>query len=260
MAVDTMRVRLHLRLIRRQPSSTVSLRSSTSPRSPPGPSRPRSSSTSSSSLAIVRSFSANSAAVVSPVCSELYLVLHRKFRRLRLLSIGRFGRGGSYDARIDVNSSPSHQRHPRDEPPGQPPRQPSLELRMVLKMAAVVVVAHKPAPAPHQRRPTPRHLQIAHLAPAGVVHPHAAEPARRAARPASRSTRPPPSTRSACLGANAQLRRFCADLGRLLVASRPAEGYDEGPGAPKSRRVAKMALSCAVWGVSGWFPGGWFCD
>ena len=36
-------------------------------------------------------------------------------------------------------------------------------------------------------------------------------------------------------GANAQLRRFCADLGRLLVASRPAEGYDEGPGAPKSR-------------------------
>ena len=57
------------------------------------------------------------------------------------------------------------------------------------------------------------------------------------------------------LGANAQLRRFCADLGRLLVASRPAEGYDEGPGAPKSRRVAKMGLSCAVWGVSGWFPG-----
>ena len=34
--------------------------------------------------------------------------------------------------------------------------------------------------------------------------------------------------------ANAQLRRFCADLGRLLVASRPAEGYDEGLGAPKS--------------------------
>ena len=31
-------------------------------------------------------------------------------------------------------------------------------------------------------------------------------------------------------GANAQLRRFCADLGRLLVASRPAEGYAEGPG------------------------------
>ena len=36
--------------------------------------------------------------------------------------------------------------------------------------------------------------------------------------------------------ANAQLRRFCADLGRLLVASRPAESYDEGPGAPKSRQ------------------------
>ena len=35
-------------------------------------------------------------------------------------------------------------------------------------------------------------------------------------------------------GANAQLRCFCADLGRLLVASRPAEGYDEGPGAPNS--------------------------
>ena len=36
-------------------------------------------------------------------------------------------------------------------------------------------------------------------------------------------------------GANVQLRGFCADLGRLLVASRPAESYDEGPGAPKSR-------------------------
>ena len=35
--------------------------------------------------------------------------------------------------------------------------------------------------------------------------------------------------------ANAQLRRFYADVGRLLVASRPAESYDEGPGAPKSR-------------------------
>ena len=35
-------------------------------------------------------------------------------------------------------------------------------------------------------------------------------------------------------GANVQLRRCCADLGRLLVASRPAEGYDEGPGAPNS--------------------------
>ena len=55
--------------------------------------------------------------------------------------------------------------------------------------------------------------------------------------------------------ANAQLRRFCADLGRLLAASRHAEGHEEGPAAPKSRRVAKMALSCAVWGVSGGFPG-----
>ena len=45
--------------------------------------------------------------------------------------------------------------------------------------------------------------------------------------------------------ANAQLRRFCADLGRLLVASRPAEGYDEGPGAPRvgeSRKWASHAL------------------
>ena len=54
--------------------------------------------------------------------------------------------------------------------------------------------------------------------------------ARRAARSwnGSRDTTPVP-------GANAQLRRFCADLGRLLVASRPAESYDEGPGAPTSR-------------------------
>ena len=46
-------------------------------------------------------------------------------------------------------------------------------------------------------------------------------------------------------GANAQLRRFCADLGRLLVASRPAESYDEGPGHPRvgeSRKWASHAL------------------
>ena len=67
--------------------------------------------------------------------------------------------------------------------PGQTPRQLVLELGMILEMARRAVVAHEPAPAPHQRRPTPRHLQIAHLAPAGVVHPGAAEPARRAARP-----------------------------------------------------------------------------
>ena len=35
--------------------------------------------------------------------------------------------------------------------------------------------------------------------------------------------------------ANAQLRRFCADLGRLLVASRPAELRRGSPRAPKSR-------------------------
>ena len=74
----------------------------------------------------------------------------------------------------------------RDEPARQTPRQLVLELGMILKMARRAVVAHEPAPHPHQRRAPPRHLQIAHLAPAGVVHPHAAEPARRAARPPHR--------------------------------------------------------------------------
>ena len=74
----------------------------------------------------------------------------------------------------------------RDEPARQTPRQLVLELGMILEMARRAVVAHEPAPQPHQRRASPRHLQIAHLAPAGVVHPYAAEPARRAARPPHR--------------------------------------------------------------------------
>ena len=46
-------------------------------------------------------------------------------------------------------------------------------------------------------------------------------------------------------GANAQLRRFCADLGRLLVASRPA-GLRRGSGGHRrvgeSRKWASHAL------------------
>ena len=76
-----------------------------------------------------------------------------------------------------------HDPRVRDEPARQTPRQLVLELGMVLEMARRAVVAHEPAPQPHQRRAPPRHLQIAHLAPAGVVHPGAAEPARRASRP-----------------------------------------------------------------------------
>ena len=101
-------------------------------------------------------------------------------------------RGPGLDQTVDevpaeaVAPCRSPQRHDprvRDEPPGQTPRQLVLELGMILEMARRAVVAHEPAPVPHQRRPTPRHLQIAHLAPARVVHPGAAEPARRAPRP-----------------------------------------------------------------------------
>ena len=66
-----------------------------------------------------------------------------------------------------------HDPRVRDEPARQAPRQLGLELGMVLEIARRAVVAHEPAPQPHQRRVPPRHLQIAHLAPAGVAHPHA---------------------------------------------------------------------------------------
>ena len=52
-----------------------------------------------------------------------------------------------------------------------------------------------------------------------------------------------------------QLRRFCADLGRLLVASRPAEGYDEGPGGTQESvsRENGPLMRCVgrFWLVSG---------
>ena len=55
-------------------------------------------------------------------------------------------------------------------------------------------------------------------------------------------------------GANAQLRRFCADLGRLLVASRPA-GLRRGSGGHRrvgeSRKWASHALCGRFWLVSG---------
>ena len=55
--------------------------------------------------------------------------------------------------------------------------------------------------------------------------------------------------------ANAQLRRFYADLGRLLVASRPAEGYDEGPGGTQESvsRENGPLMRCVgrFWLVSG---------
>ena len=70
----------------------------------------------------------------------------------------------------------------RDQTLRQAPRQPSVELGVLLEPSAVAVAAHEPPPHPHQRRAPPRHLKVAHLARAGVVHPVALEPAVRATR------------------------------------------------------------------------------
>ena len=69
------------------------------------------------------------------------------------------------------------------QPAGQPPRHGALELRMVLQEALAAVAAREPPPHPHQRRAPSRHLQVADLAPTGVVRPPATEPARRAPPP-----------------------------------------------------------------------------
>ena len=65
-------------------------------------------------------------------------------------------------------------------------RQRALERGMVLQEAAVAVVAHHPAPRPHQQGAPSRHLQVADLLGAAVMHPAALEPALRTAQPQQR--------------------------------------------------------------------------
>ena len=73
-----------------------------------------------------------------------------------------------------------------DQPTRQTPRQRALERGMVLQEAAVAVVAHHPAPRPHQQGAPSRHFQVADLLVAAVMHPAALEPALRAAQPQQR--------------------------------------------------------------------------
>ena len=93
---------------------------------------------------------------------------------------------------MPVHTVPSRHRAERhhlrvsDQPTRQTPRQRALERRMVLQEAAVAVVAHHPAPRPHQHGAPSRHLQVADLPVAAVMHPVAAEPALRAAQPQQR--------------------------------------------------------------------------
>ena len=93
---------------------------------------------------------------------------------------------------VPVHTVPSRHRVERhhlrvsDQPPRQTPRQRALERRMALQEAAVAVVAHHPAPRPHQHRAPSRHLQVADLLVAAVMHPAALEPALRTAQPQQR--------------------------------------------------------------------------
>ena len=73
-----------------------------------------------------------------------------------------------------------------DQPTRQTRGESALEGRMVLQEAAVAVVAHHPAPRPHQQGAPSRHFQVADLLVAAVMHPAALEPALRAAQPPER--------------------------------------------------------------------------
>ena len=73
-----------------------------------------------------------------------------------------------------------HHLRVRDQTMRQTPGQPPVELGVPLEPPAVAAAAHEPPPHPHQSRATPRHLQVAHLALAGVMDPVALEPAVRA--------------------------------------------------------------------------------
>ena len=75
-----------------------------------------------------------------------------------------------------------HRLRVRDQTLRQATGQPSVELGVLFEPSAVAAAAHEPAPHPHQRRAPPRHLQVAHLALAGVMDPVALEPAVRATR------------------------------------------------------------------------------
>ena len=94
--------------------------------------------------------------------------------------------------RVPVHTVAAHHRVERhhlrvsDQPTRQTPRQRALERRMVLQEAAVAVVAHHPAPRPHQHRAPSRHLQVADLLVAAVMHPAALEPALHTAQPPER--------------------------------------------------------------------------
>ena len=93
---------------------------------------------------------------------------------------------------VPVHTVPSRRRAERhhlrvsDQPTRQTPRQRALERGMVLQEAAVAVVAHHPAPRPHQHGAPSRHFQVADLLVAAVMHPVALEPALRAAQPPER--------------------------------------------------------------------------
>ena len=73
-----------------------------------------------------------------------------------------------------------------DDPPRQTRGERPLKGPMVLQEPATVVVAHHPAPLPHQRHTPPRHLQVPDLLGAAVMHPVALEPALCTAQPPER--------------------------------------------------------------------------
>ena len=58
-----------------------------------------------------------------------------------------------------------------DDPTRQTGGERALEGRVVLQEPAGAVVAHHPAPLPHQRHATTRHLQVPDLLGAAVMHP-----------------------------------------------------------------------------------------
>ena len=84
---------------------------------------------------------------------------------------------GTFHTAVHDGRPERHHLRVSDQPTRQTPRQRALERGMALQEAAVAVVAHHPAPRPHQHGAPSRHLQVADLLVAAVMHPAALEPA-----------------------------------------------------------------------------------
>ena len=108
-----------------------------------------------------------------------------------------------------------------DDPPRQTRGERALQGPMFLQEPAGAVVAHHPAPLPHQRHTPPRHLQVPDLLVARrFMHPVALEPALRTAQPPDVASVDSTLTTSAPgVTSTTSNTRICAKCSRTVITS-----------------------------------------